>query len=83
LRPIDRYHCEETFSRFDDYLDRELTPEEIRLVEEHLEHCDRCSRELRFEENVLREVRAKVRRLAAPSGLLDRITRSLADGAEG
>ena len=81
MRPIDRFHCEETFRRFDDYLDRELTAEEQRLVEEHLEHCDRCSRELRFEANVVREVRAKVRRLAAPSGLLDRIQRALAEAS--
>jgi anti-sigma factor (TIGR02949 family) len=78
VRPIDRYHCEETFRRFDDYLDRQLTPDEKRLVEEHLEHCERCARELRFEESVLREVRAKVSRIAAPPGLLDRIKRSMA-----
>lgn len=77
MRPIDRYHCEETFRRFDDYLDRELTPEEQRLIEEHLEHCERCTRELRFEAHVLREVRAKVSRVAAPVGLLERIKLSL------
>lgn len=81
MRPIDRYHCEETFRRFDDYLDRELTLEERALVEEHLEHCERCTREVRFEENVLREVRAKVARVAAPPGLLDRIRRTLAEAA--
>lgn len=81
MRPIDRYHCEETFRRFDDYLDRELTPDEMRLVQEHLEHCERCSRELRFEESVLREVRARVRRIAAPPTLLDRISRILAEAS--
>lgn len=78
MRPIDRYHCEETFRRFDDYLDRELTPDEMALIQEHLEHCERCARELRFEESVLREVRAKVNRIPMPEGLLSRISRALA-----
>lgn len=79
MRPIDRYHCEETFRRFDDYLDRELTAEETRLLEEHLEHCERCARELRFEARVIREVRAKVARITAPPSLRGRIARALAD----
>jgi anti-sigma factor (TIGR02949 family) len=77
VRSIDRYDCEETFRRFDDYLDRELTPAEMELVREHLEHCARCARELKFEANVLQEVRAKVTRIAAPSDLLSRISRAL------
>jgi anti-sigma factor (TIGR02949 family) len=77
VRPIDRYNCEETFRRFDDYLDRELTPAERALVEEHLEHCERCTRELRFEASVLREVREKVERVAVPQDLMSRISRAL------
>jgi anti-sigma factor (TIGR02949 family) len=77
VRPIDRYNCEETFRRFDDYLDRELTPAEQALVEEHLEHCERCARELRFEASVLRQVREKVERIAAPRDLMSRISRAL------
>ena len=77
MRPIDRYHCEETFRRFDDYLDRQLTPEETALVEEHLAHCERCTRELKFEETVLRDVREKVGRISAPAGLLARISEAL------
>jgi anti-sigma factor (TIGR02949 family) len=79
LRPIDRYNCEETFRRFDDYLDRELTAAEMELVREHLEHCERCTRELAFEESVLREVRQKVQRVTVPSDLLSRISRALDD----
>ncbi|HEU4754667.1 MAG TPA: zf-HC2 domain-containing protein [Armatimonadota bacterium] len=77
MRPIDRYHCEETFRRFDDYLDRELTPAEMELVREHLEHCERCARELRFEASVLRQVREKVRRITVPPDLFARISRAL------
>ena len=34
--PLDRMSCEEAFRRLDDYLDRELSPDEMRQVEEHL-----------------------------------------------
>ncbi len=81
MRPIDRYHCEETFRRFDDFLDRELTPEEMALVKEHLEHCARCTSELRFEDTVLREVRSKVARVRVPTGLMDRISKRLSEAA--
>ena len=77
MRPIDRYHCEQTFLRFDDFLDRELTAEEMALVQEHLEHCERCTTELRFEETVLRSVREKIARVKAPPGLLSRITAAM------
>ena len=81
MRPVDRYNCEQTFRRFNDYLDRELTPAEMAMVREHLEFCERCARELAFEGSVLREVRAKVSRIAAPPDLLARISRAL-DHAE-
>ena len=77
MNPIDRYSCEEVFRRLDDYLDRNLTPDEIRLVREHLEICEICAAELRFEESVLRQVRDKAQRLAAPAKLLERITRAI------
>ena len=82
MRNLDRFSCEESFRRFDDYLDRELTPAETELFREHLEHCERCTRELRFEAGVLREVRSKIARVQAPPDLLSRISRALSD-AEG
>jgi anti-sigma factor (TIGR02949 family) len=74
---IDRYTCEETFRRLDDYLDRELTPHEMQLVREHLEICAVCAAEYAFEESVLRQVRSKLQRIAAPPDLLAKITRAL------
>jgi anti-sigma factor (TIGR02949 family) len=76
-RRLDRTTCEETFRRLDDYLDRQLTPEEARLIEEHLHDCAACSREFTFESGVISAVRTKLRRLAAPPGLLDRITEEI------
>ena len=77
MAPIDRYTCQETFRRLDDYLDRELTPSEMQLVREHLEICAVCAAEFTFEESVLRQVRAKLERIAAPADLLTKITRAI------
>ncbi|MDQ3995994.1 MAG: zf-HC2 domain-containing protein [Gemmatimonadota bacterium] len=75
---FDRYTCEEMLRRLDDYLDRELTPDEMRRAEEHLETCEACVREFGFEANVIRAVRAKLRQVDVPETLLDRVAMSLA-----
>jgi len=81
MHPPDRFTCEEVFARLDDYLDRELGQEEIRLVREHLETCAACASEYKFEAGVLDGVREKLRRLAVPDGLMGRITARLAADA--
>ena len=73
-RRLDRTTCEETFRRLDDYLDRRLSPEETRLIEEHLHLCEACSREFVFEASVIEAVREKLRRMAAPPDLIARIS---------
>lgn len=70
----ERFTCEETFRRLDDYIDRSLSPDERRKVEEHLQECEMCAGEYRFETTFVAEVRNKLRRIMAPSDLLDRIT---------
>ena len=70
---MNRHTCEEAFRRLDDYLDRRLTPEETRLVEEHLQICVACTREFSFEASVLVGVRQKLRHLEAPPDLLGRV----------
>jgi anti-sigma factor (TIGR02949 family) len=70
---LDRMTCEEAFRRLDDFLDHELNPEEMRLVQEHLDVCAQCSREFTFELSVLNGVRHKLSRIAAPPNLLSRI----------
>lgn len=75
---FDRYTCEEMLRRLDDYLDRELTPDETRRVEEHLKDCEACIREFGFEASVLHAVRAKLRDVEVPGTLVDRVTMSLA-----
>ena len=75
---FDRYTCEEMLRRLDDYLDRELTPDEVHRVEHHLQGCEACAREFGFEASVVRAVRAKLRQVEIPASLLDRVAMSLA-----
>jgi anti-sigma factor (TIGR02949 family) len=69
----DRKTCEEAFRRLDDFLDRRLSPDETRLVEEHLRICDACTREFSFEASVLSGIKQKLRHLNAPPDLVARI----------
>ncbi len=76
---IDRYKCEETFRRLDDYVDRELSPDELHLVQQHLEVCAYCMLEFEFEASLVREVRQKLRAIPTPAGLLDRVLGAVRD----
>ncbi|MBL8978391.1 MAG: zf-HC2 domain-containing protein [Gemmatimonadetes bacterium] len=75
-----RLTCEEVFARLDDFLDRELSEEETRRVEEHLAACAACASEHRFETGVLDGVRAKLTRIAVPTSLRAAILRQIAGG---
>jgi anti-sigma factor (TIGR02949 family) len=75
---LDRMTCEEAFRRLDDFVDRELDPQDMRQIHEHLAICVQCTREFNFEISVVNGVRNKLSHIAAPSGLLSRIVASLA-----
>ncbi len=75
MSSLNRFTCEEAFRRLDDYLDRELAPPEYDRVREHLEICEGCAREFRFEASVLGNVRAKLRDVVVPPDLGARIRR--------
>ncbi len=77
---IDRFTCEQVFERLDDYLDRELAPREMQLIEEHLEICAWCAREFNYETSVLYGLKRKLRQLDAPEDLLSRILSRLPPG---
>jgi anti-sigma factor (TIGR02949 family) len=70
--------CEEVFRRLNDYLDRALSSEDQRLVEEHLEQCVTCAREYRFEQNVIDHVRGALNRLDVPEDLARKVSEQLA-----
>jgi anti-sigma factor (TIGR02949 family) len=80
----DQYDCHEAFRRLDDFVDRELPPEQMERVQAHLEICAICAAEVRFESTVLDELRGKLRRISVPTGLMDRISARIASarGAE-
>lgn len=78
----DRYGCEEAFRRLDDYVDRELSADEIRLVGKHLETCATCAAEFTFEDRVIACVRRKVQRISMPKDLMTRISAKLSEGED-
>ena len=80
---LNRTNCEEAFRRLDDFLDRRLTPEETKIIEEHLEVCAWCAREFNFETSVLFGVKRKLRQLEAPEDLVRRILSRLPPPSEG
>jgi anti-sigma factor (TIGR02949 family) len=74
---LNRMSCEAAFRRLDDFLDRHLSAEEMRLVEEHLRICEACTREFTFEASVLTGVKRKLKGIDAPADLLARISAQL------
>ena len=83
MHRLNRKTCEDAFRRLDDYLDRQLSADEMRLVEEHLHICDACTREFAFEASVLKGVKQKLGHLSAPPDLLSRILAQLVPTQEG
>lgn len=77
MSDIDEYDCGAVFKRLDDFLDRELAPDEVALVQVHLDICEVCAREHRFESSVLDAIRGKLAQVRAPQALLDRIRAAL------
>jgi anti-sigma factor (TIGR02949 family) len=79
---LSRTNCEEAFRLLNDFLDRRLTPEETKIIEEHLEICAWCAREFNFEISVLHGVKDKLRKLSAPEDLVTRILAQLPGTAD-
>ena len=70
--------CEQTFRRIQDFLDRELSIEELVLVQEHLDGCGICAEEYRFEASVLRWVGRSLNEVQVPEDLFERVSIALA-----
>jgi anti-sigma factor (TIGR02949 family) len=69
MNALNRFTCEEAFRRLDDFLDRELSAEEMERVQQHLAVCEGCAREFAFEASILTNVRDKLRQVDLPPGL--------------
>ena len=65
--------CEAILQRLDDYIDRELSPGDMLMVERHIEDCLRCDDRYRFEISLIRELRSRLRRIRLPGDLVARI----------
>jgi anti-sigma factor (TIGR02949 family) len=75
-RPL---NCTEAFRRLDDYVDRELGPDDLVAVQEHLRHCTDCSEEFDTEQELLAAIRAKLTRIHLPADLMAKISARLRD----
>jgi anti-sigma factor (TIGR02949 family) len=65
--------CIEVFNRLDDFLDRNLSDEEVALVARHLDECLMCANEYRFEATVLEGLKARLRRIEMPAHIMSSI----------
>jgi anti-sigma factor (TIGR02949 family) len=83
MNQLDRLTCAQVFQRLEDYVDRELSPREMALMEEHLNLCAWCAREHAFEEGFVRIVKSKLQRLQAPPDLIARVSACLAASENG
>ena len=77
-----RLTCEQVFARLDDYVDRELSAEEMAMVREHLDTCAVCAAEHRFEAAFIRGVKERLVRIDVPTGLAVRIAERLRDATK-
>lgn len=73
-----RMTCEDAFRRLDDYLDRALSEEETRRLEEHLAICAACASEFAWEASELSQLRSKLNRVQMPPDLMEKIRTRLA-----
>lgn len=71
--------CRECFERLQDFLDRELSSEELLLVEAHLQECGCCAAEYEFEQSVLRHIKGGLQSSEVPPELRKRCLENLSD----
>jgi anti-sigma factor RsiW len=69
--------CEAILRKLDDYIDRELSPDDSRMVERHINECLRCAGRYRFEIELVHELRTRLRRISLPADLMTSIRRRL------
>lgn len=64
---LDIYGCREALERLDDYVDRELSPEETQKVRQHLKLCHHCARKFSFQEELLAGMKTKAQKILLPA----------------
>ena len=73
--------CAEVLAQLDDFIDRELSEDRVRLVQAHVERCAECAARSRFERAWIDAARQKLGRIDLPREVRDRIARTLAAAA--
>jgi anti-sigma factor (TIGR02949 family) len=71
--PMEFNQCEEAVKRLNDFLSRELAPDEEVKVQQHLQECNGCLEKFNFEATLLRRLREVAGQMHAPDGLRQRI----------
>lgn len=56
-QPLAAFDCEQTVRRLWDYLDEQLGPVDLAMIDAHLAECDRCPPHFAFERRFLEAVR--------------------------
>lgn len=79
---MSRIDCEEALAHLHDYLKRELTPELVVEVQQHLTRCRHCFSHARFEESFLQKLQSCSRE-TCPGELRSRILAALRAEARG
>ena len=65
--------CQEAVKRLNEYLSKELTPEEEAKVQEHLGQCQGCFKRFSFEEQLIKTIRDRAHQVVAPTQLREKI----------
>jgi mycothiol system anti-sigma-R factor len=83
MNELDRLQCEQVFKKLDDYIDAELSAEEMDLIRQHLDICAWCAGAYQFQSGVLKEVEARLQRIPAPDNLRDKVAAALRQARAG
>jgi hypothetical protein len=71
--------CKESLERMNDYLDRKLTPQEMKSVRQHVLICHACALKFASEAKILEETRAKMERIFPQDRMITRLSHILAE----
>ena len=82
MTAMDRYTCEHVFTLMEDYLDKELTRQDMQRVQEHLDICIACASEYRFQADTIAQIRRRLQHIYAPAGLLARVSEALRNSSD-
>jgi anti-sigma factor (TIGR02949 family) len=74
---MSRIDCEQALTHMQDYLKRELTPDLVVEMRDHLERCQHCFSCSRFEESFFVMLETQARRETCPGELRTRILAAL------